>query len=66
MAAMDTPAKVVDLAARRAERQGVSATPRQPPAAALEERQRETIEKLRALGYEMCHGRRQRAPGMPA
>jgi hypothetical protein len=65
MAAMDTSSNVIDLAAWRAERlsrpPSVSRDKAPKPrvsAGALEDRQRETIEKLRALGYEMCHERR--------
>ena len=56
MPAMDT-SNVIDLASFRLARQRASL----PTDAreALEERQRETIEKLRALGYEMSVPRKQ-------
>jgi hypothetical protein len=65
MPAMDNASNVIDLAARRAERllqspkgSGDNAPLECFSGEALKERQRETIEKLRALGYEMCHKRR--------
>ena len=62
MAAMDTSSNIIDLAAWRTQRISRPSTvsrdiaaERRLPAGSLEDRQRETIEKLRALGYEMCH-----------
>ena len=64
MAAMDTSCNIIDLAAWRTQR--ISRPPavsrdkapkRRVSAGALADSQRETIEKLRALGYEMCHKR---------